>query len=87
MTKYYVYLLLSLKDKRTYLGSTNNLSRRIYEHNSGKSKSTKNRKPLKLIYYEEFKTLSDARRREKYLKTRNGRRELKLIFEKLNINK
>jgi putative endonuclease len=85
MDKFFVYLLLSEKDKKTYIGSTDNLDRRITEHNNGKTTSTKNRRPLRLIYKEEFKTLLDARTREKYLKTRRGRNELKEIYKELNI--
>jgi len=85
MCKPTVYLLLSLKDKKTYVGSTDNLERRLLEHNQGKNKSTRNRRPLKLIYQEELNTLSEARQRERFLKTRRGRNELKLIFIKLNI--
>ena len=87
MKKFFVYLLLSIRDSRTYLGSTDSLERRVKEHNQGRSKSTKNRRPLKLIYFEEYDTLEKARAREKYLKTRSGRRELKKIFEKLKIKK
>ena len=83
MNKYFVYLLLSEKDKKTYVGSTDNLERRIVEHTNGKTPSTRNRRPLKLIYTEEFATLSEARSREKYLKTRSGRKELKIIFENI----
>jgi len=86
MDNYYVYLLLSLKDKRTYLGSTINLERRIIEHNQGKNKSTKNRRPLKLIYSEAYNTLIAARKREKFLKTKKGRKELSAIFSNLKIN-
>jgi hypothetical protein len=46
---YYVYVLLSEKDERFYTGSTNDLKRRLDEHNAGKVESTKRRKPLKLI--------------------------------------
>jgi len=80
----FVYLLLSLKDKRSYLGSTPDINRRLKDHENGKCKSTKDRRPLKLIYQEEYDNLSKARKRERYLKTRNGRRELKKIFDKLN---
>ena len=80
-----VYLLLSEKDKRTYLGSTDNIERRITEHNQGKTPSTKNRRPLQLIYQEEFDTLIEARNREHYLKTREGRVDLKEIFKQINI--
>jgi len=84
MSKYFVYLLLSLKDNRTYLGSTSDLERRVREHNKGKNISTKNRTPFKLIYFEEYDSLALARKREKILKTRSGRRELKKIFNDLN---
>jgi len=48
---YYVYVLLSDKDNKFYTGFTNNLKRRFEEHQKGRVKSTKNRRPLKLIYY------------------------------------
>ncbi|MCX6765918.1 MAG: GIY-YIG nuclease family protein [Candidatus Moranbacteria bacterium] len=80
-----VYLLLSQKDKKSYLGSTDNLEKRLNDHSFGKCKSTKNRRPLKLIYKEELKTLREARIREKYLKSRKGRKELKNIFKNLDI--
>lgn len=82
---FYVYLLLSEKDQRTYLGSTDNLERRIGEHNAGKNVSTRIRRPLRLIYKESYSNLSEARAREKYFKSRSGRRELKKIFVGLNI--
>lgn len=81
-----VYLLLSKKDLKTYVGSTDNIERRFSEHESGKVQSTKNRRPLVLIYKEVFPSLLEARIREIYLKTRRGRRELKIIFKKLNLN-
>lgn len=81
-----VYLLLSRKDLKTYVGSTDNIERRFQEHNCGKVKSTKDRRPLELIYQEKFTTLTEARVREKYFKTKKGRRELRIIFEKLNLN-
>ena len=51
---HYVYLLFSDKDSKFYTGSTNDLKRRLYEHNSGNVRSTTNRRPLKLIYYEVY---------------------------------
>ncbi len=83
--KFFLYLLLSERDRKTYLGSTNEIERRMKEHNNGKTPSTRYRRPLKLIYTEEFDTLIDARKRERYLKTKKGRTELKGIFENLNI--
>jgi len=51
---YYVYILKSKKDNKNYIGSTNNLLRRLAEHNKGKVKSTKYRKPFKIVYLENF---------------------------------
>ena len=49
---YYVYVLLSEKDNLFYTGYTSDLKNRLEQHNSGKVFSTKNRIPLRLIYYE-----------------------------------
>lgn len=68
---FYVYILKSKVDGEYYIGSTNDLRRRIAEHNSGKSFSTKLRKPLDLIYYEAYKGEKDARHREHNLKLRS----------------
>ena len=64
----HVYILKSLKDQKLYTGSTNNLERRLEEHHSGKVKSTKFRRPLKLIFCKEFETINDARLFEHQLK-------------------
>lgn len=77
----FVYILISLKDKKTYTGSTDNLEKRLSEHNSGKVKSTKNKAPLRLIYSESFQTLKEARVREKYFKGCSGRKKLKDILK------
>ena len=73
---FYVYILL-MKDSKFYTGSTNDLERRINEHEQGRVKSTSYRRPIELIHYEAYKIESDARRREKYLKTTEGKRLLK----------
>jgi len=65
---YYVYVLLSKVDNKRYIGFTSDLKRRLEEHNNGENKSTKCRRPLKLIYYEACLSQKDATRREKYLK-------------------
>ncbi len=82
MKKYSIYLLLSEKDRKTYLGSTDSIKRRVEEHNKGLCRSTKYGRPLKLIYYENYETLQEARLRERYLKTTSGRRELKNLFNR-----
>jgi putative endonuclease len=70
---YYVYILQSLKDSKFYTGLTNDLSRRLQEHNSGQMKSTKGRVPFKLLYSEKYETRIEARAREKFFKTGGGR--------------
>jgi len=75
---YYVYLLKSKKDNKLYIGLTNNLTRRLTEHNQGLNKSTKYRRPLSLIYYEAYVLLKDAQiREEKLKKFKNSYAELK----------
>jgi putative endonuclease len=54
-----------------YIGSTTDLKRRFQEHNNGKVESTKNRRPLELVYYESYKSENDARKREHNLKLRS----------------
>lgn len=70
---YYVYVLLSDKDNLLYTGYTSNLNARKKYHDEGKVESTKNRRPLKLIYWEGCLNQQDATRREKYLKSGNGK--------------
>ena len=79
---YYVYVLQSLKDGEFYMGHTANLTGRIAEHNNQKNRSTKPRAPFRLIYAEACIAEEDARRRERYLKTTQGRRMLKLRLRK-----
>ena len=70
---YYVYILLSLKDGNKYTGYTSDLPSRFDSHNEGKVKSTKHRRPFKLIYFEACIDKKDALKREKYLKTHYGK--------------
>lgn len=74
---YYVYVIKSLRDKKIYVGHTNNLKRRFKKHNSGLVESTKTRKPFELLYYEACNLLKDSLKREKALKTGFGRAYLK----------
>lgn len=70
---HYVYVLLSKKDDKLYVGYSNDLIARIRKHNAGKVLATKSRLPLKLVYYEARLDEQEARDREKYLKTGWGR--------------
>jgi putative endonuclease len=69
---FYVYILLSKKDNKRYIGMTSDIQRRILEHNSGLVKSTKHRRPLELLHLEEFSNKNDALSREKQLKNKKG---------------
>jgi putative endonuclease len=73
---FYVYILRSLKDKKRYIGMTGDLERRFNEHNAGLVESTKNRRPLEIIYTEEFETKIEAAEREHFFKTGKGREYL-----------
>jgi putative endonuclease len=73
----YVYVLQSGKDGNFYTGWTNDLRKRFAEHQNGKVYSTKQRLPMKLVYYEACVDRKDALKREKYLKTAWGKRYLK----------
>ncbi len=79
---YCVYILESLKDKKFYVGYTNNLRRRFENYNRGEVAITKNRRPFKLIYHEAYLNQQDATSREKYFKTGWGRTHLKKVLKK-----
>lgn len=71
---YYVYVLQSVKDNHFYTGMTNDLKRRILDHNSGRVFSTKPRIPFRIIYYEVSFNKKDAEAREKIFKIRYGKK-------------
>jgi len=74
---YYVYVLRSKRDRNFYVGHTVDLLKRMEHHNKGVVESTRNRRPLELIYYEACIKQKDALRRERYLKTAYGKRYIK----------
>jgi putative endonuclease len=78
---YNVYVLID-DDKKIYKGMTNNLKRRLSEHQRGKTTTTRKMKNIKLIYSENFDDFKEARKRELYFKTAAGRRFLKKKIEK-----
>ena len=71
---YYVYILKSQKTGRYYVGATENIENRLKEHNNGKSKSTRPFAPYEMVYQEICQSLCDARKREKYIKSKKSRR-------------
>ena len=70
---WYVYILRSTIDKKLYIGSTNNVTRRMTEHSSGKVDSTKTRAPFNLEAYFTVKNQTKAIELEQYFKTGSGR--------------
>jgi putative endonuclease len=74
---YYTYVLQSDIDRNFYVGYTENLKQRFEQHEKGLVESTRERRPLRLIYYEACLNMHDATKREKYLKTYYGRMFLK----------
>lgn len=77
MKFYFTYILHSERDKKYYTGYTKNLKLRFEQHSKGLVESTRERRPLKLIYFEACLCQKDALRREKYLKTYYGKMFLK----------
>jgi len=84
---YFTYLLKSLNFTKTYIGITENLERRLKQHNLGYHFYTKRYKPWKIIYSERFENRLQAREKEKYFKSCAGRKWIKNnIFSKLSSN-
>ncbi|GAH60337.1 unnamed protein product [marine sediment metagenome] len=84
---FYIYVLISKKDNKFYVGYTDDLKRRIEQHNNGYVESTKHRRPLKLIYYEVCINQQDALHREKYLKTSFGKKYIRNRLKNYFINR
>lgn len=82
---YYVYLLKSLKNNKSYIGFTHKKpEERLKEHNSGHNKFTKENRPWKLIYYEIYSCKKCARLREEFYKTGVGKKIKKILLENIN---
>ena len=69
---FYVYVLKSCTSGELYIGYTDDLKRRLVEHNDGESRSTKDKAPFQLVYYEAYKARADAKYRERNLKKHAG---------------
>ncbi len=74
---FYIYILKSKLDNKLYTGFSGNLKKRLIEHKKGNVESTKNRRPLELIYYEAYSEIGTALKREKFLKTTKGKVQLR----------
>ncbi len=77
---YWVYIIRSLRDNKHYIGYTNNLDRRLQEHNRGKSESVKHRGPFILVHCEKYLTKIEAVRREKQIKSYKGGEAFRRLF-------
>jgi len=73
---YYTYVIQSTKDHQWYTGMTADLRSRMANHLKGRVRSTSHRHPLRLVYYEACLNEADGRRRERYLKSGEGKRYL-----------
>jgi len=81
MTRYYIYVLLSTKDGKFYIGFTKELRQRLTEHALGKVHSTRGRRYLRLIHYEYFINKKDAKARETYLKSGAGHDQIRSFLK------
>ncbi len=80
---FFVYVLLSLKDNTTYIGFSEDIDKRLKEHNQGKTKSIKHKLPMDLVYFEAYRDKAQARKREIELKKNSFAKEqlFKRIFD------
>ena len=74
---YYVYILQSQKDNNFYVGMTMDINRRLSEHQRGSVISTKHRQPMDLICYEAYRYKLEAEKRELFLKSSDGKKDLR----------
>ncbi len=78
---YWVYAIKSVTRNYFYVGITNNLERRLNEHNNGLNKTTKPYRPFILIVNELVEARPEARKREKYLKSGIGKEHIKSLLK------
>ena len=79
---FYVYILESLVNGSFYVGETKNLEDRLKRHNEGRSRFTSSKVPWKLVYFEEYKTRSEAMKREREIKNKKSRRFIEDLFKR-----
>jgi putative endonuclease len=82
--EFFTYILFSQKLTKYYTGSTDNIAKRLLEHNRGKTPFTKTGMPWVLAYYESFPSRSQAFRREKYIKNQKSVIYIKSLVEKFS---
>jgi len=77
---YYVYFLQSLKDDSYYIGTSNNATKRLKQHNNVESKSTAPKKPWILRRIEKFNTIKQAYSRERFIKKKKSRKIIEIVI-------
>lgn len=77
---FYIYILISESSNKYYVGCTDNMNRRFMEHNNGLSKYTKHDRPWRRVYQETYGTLSQARKREKQIKSWKSRSAIEKLI-------
>jgi len=70
---YQVYIIRSEKTGQYYIGETSDIKQRLEKHNAGQTKSTKGKCPWQLIYSETYETLTEALKRERFLKKQKNK--------------
>ena len=80
MENYYTYIIESFVSKKWYIGHTNDIERRLVEHNSGQNKSTKGKGPWKLIFLSSFDNNLDANKFELKLKKLRNKKFIKTEY-------
>jgi putative endonuclease len=84
---FYTYVLYDKNKNKFYIGYTNDIKRRLHEHELGNVHTTARFSTLRLIFYEYFISQNDAKRRESYFKTSKGKKSLRLILrDSLRLN-
>lgn len=77
-----MYILQSIKSGKYYIGSTDNLDKRLKRHNNGYSRYTKGKGPFKVVYKEEFASRAEAKKREYYIKSLKSRSAIERLIDK-----
>jgi putative endonuclease len=77
---FYLYILQNEQTDRYYIGSTNDLERRLKEHQRGRTRTTRILRTNKLVYFEEYSTEKEARNREKKLKSYKSKKYIKWLI-------
>jgi len=77
---HYLYILVNKNKTRAYTGVTDDVPKRLCEHNKGRVKSSRPFRPYQVVHTERFQTLAEARKKEKFFKSSTGRRKLKALL-------